>query len=213
MKKILWLDTETTGLDATKHGIIQLAMLMDIDGKLVDEISLDIQPFENDMMSIGFDDISNMPLDFIWFESKQDYSDAKTPTGITFANIAEFMSPDEAYAEIIIFLNKHIAKFDKTDKAYIGGYNVNFDRDFISAFFKKIGDKYLGSFLNWKCLDPMYNLWEMDYKGETSFENYKLATVAETYGIPLEAHNAMSDIKATRELWYKLQEANNGTHS
>lgn len=33
MKKVLWLDLETTGLDCNNHGIIQIAMLMDITGK------------------------------------------------------------------------------------------------------------------------------------------------------------------------------------
>lgn len=32
--KILWIDTETTGLDPDKHGIIQLAMIVDIDGQI-----------------------------------------------------------------------------------------------------------------------------------------------------------------------------------
>jgi len=201
MEKILWLDTETTGLDPQKHGLIQIAMVMDIDGKVEDEISLDIQPFQKDIMSIQNDNNVFWADNIIW-------KDENTPTGITFADIAKFMLPDEAYAEIIIFLNKHIDKFDKADKAYLGGYNVKFDASFISEFFKKIGDKYLGSFLNWKCLDPLYRLWEMDYKGNISLDNYKLETVCNHYGIEISAHNALSDIKATRELWYRLEASN-----
>ena len=207
MKKILWCDTETTGLDAKRHGIIQLALLMDIDGKIVDEISFDIQPFETDMMSIGIDDLVNIPTDISWAESMFTYEDCKTPTGITFADIIGFTHPYEAMDKIISFLDKHIGKFDKSDKAWIGGYNIRFDLDFLSSFCKKAKFAYLGSYLNWRCLDPLYKLWEMDYKGDISYENYKLETVCGMYGIPIESHNALSDIKATRELWYKLQEA------
>ena len=32
--KICWIDTETTGLDPRKHDVIQLAALVEIDGKI-----------------------------------------------------------------------------------------------------------------------------------------------------------------------------------
>lgn len=205
MKKILWLDVETTGLDAQKHGLIQLAMLMDIDGKIVDEISLDIQPFAKDMMSIGIDDIANIPTDISWAESQDTYEDCRTPTGITFADIIGFIHPYEAMGKIISFLDKHIAKFEKSDKAYLGGYNIRFDLEFLSSFCKKAKFAYLGSYLNWKCLDPLYKLWQMDYEGEIALENYKLETACNDFNISISAHNAMSDIKATRELWYLVE--------
>jgi len=198
MKKILFLDTETTGLDATKHGIIQLAMLMDIDGEFVDEISLDIQPFQTDLMSIQNDDNIFWADNIIW-------KDEATPTGITFGDIAEFMHPYEAMGNIISFLDKHIAKFDKSDKCWIGGYNTRFDLDFLSAFCQKAKFDYLGSYLNWRQLDALHLMWQIDFKATLALSSFKLEEVCKAYCIDLKAHNAMSDIKATRELWYKLQ--------
>jgi len=48
-------------------------------------------------------------------------------------------------------------------------------------------------------------LWQMDCDGEIELENYKLETVCAHFGITLYAHNAISDIKATRELYYLLK--------
>jgi len=38
MGKIFWFDTETTGLDDKIHGITELAILIEDDGKIIDEI-------------------------------------------------------------------------------------------------------------------------------------------------------------------------------
>jgi exonuclease I len=44
----------------------------------------------------------------------------------------------------------------------------------------------------------------MDYKGEITLQNYKLETVAGHFGIELKAHDALSDVKATREIIRKV---------
>ena len=208
MKKVLFLDTETTGLDATKHGIIQLAMLIEIDGKIEGELLVDVQPFEEDLIVI-IEDCPNMIYKRAeLIKNMAAIGDISIfPSDIKIENLVNFDFPAEAHQKIIAFLDKHISKFDKADKAYLGGYNVQFDRNFISQFFKKCGDNYLGSYLNWKCLDPLYLLWQMDADGYISLENYKLENVCKHFGIEIEAHNALSYIKATYELYRKLRGA------
>jgi DNA polymerase III alpha subunit (gram-positive type) len=203
--KILWFDTETTGLESSRNGMIQLAMLMDIDGEVVDEIQANIQPFDSDMMSIGIADVENDPQDISWQESKEAYEDAITPTGIKINDIRKFLYPQLALAKINAFLQKHISKFDKTDKAYIGGYNIPFDIAFLSKFYEKCGDKYLGSYINWRHIDVRSMLYLANYHGKISLEHYKLETVCKYFSIELEAHNPMSDIKTTREIFYRLE--------
>lgn len=44
MKKVLWLDLETTGIDPDRHGIIQFAALVEINGELVDALEIKMQP-------------------------------------------------------------------------------------------------------------------------------------------------------------------------
>lgn len=208
MNKVLFLDLETTGLDASKHGIIQIAMLMEIDGKIEGELFLDVQPFPDDWITL------NDVADFIQWKNIGFCDEATEdrviePSGIKLIDIAnKHLPPKQVHKIILAFLNDYISKFDKTDKAYLAGYNVQFDRNFISQFFKKCGDNYLGSYLNWKCLDPLYLLWQMDADGEISLENYKLETACKHFGVELIAHNALSDVKGTYELYRKLRAKN-----
>lgn len=202
MKKILWIDTETTGLDAQRHSLIQLAMLMDIDGKVEGEFNLKIQPFPKDIIEISWDSLL--------FVSDFGTNDISLPiTDAEIDDIRKYISPFDAMTKISQFLDLYISKFDKNDKAWVGGYNVGFDMDTLSSFCKKAGFAFLGSYINWQRLDVLHALYQETYKSGQVYADYKLSTVCELYGIELNAHDAMSDIKATRELWYKL-EAGNG---
>lgn len=210
MKKTLWLYLETTGFDAKRHGIIQIAMLMEIDGKIEGELAIDVQPFKEDKFAMFENNgLGDYFFDSVEFDYYVENDVVCIPSGIAFKDIKEkHIDPKEAHAKISAFLDSHISKFDKTGKAYLGGYNINFDRGFISQFFKKCGDNYLGSYLNWRCLDPLYVLWQMDFDGDISLENYKLETACKHFGIEISAHNALSDIKGTYELHKILGELN-----
>lgn len=197
MKKILWFDTETTGLDPNRNGLIQLATLMDIDGESIDACCLEFQPFQKDYIDLD-DKTPNQ-----WFTYDLGSNETLPVVNITAQTL--FSYPLPSTAKINAFLQKHISKFDKHDKAYIGGYNVPFDRAFLSKFYEKCGDKYLGSYINWKQIDVLSMLYLADFHGKIRLENYKLKTACEYFGIELEAHNPMSDIKATREIFYKLE--------
>ena len=49
-KKILWVDTETTGTDPGKNGIIQLAGVLEINGHEISSFDLKIRPFAEDVI-------------------------------------------------------------------------------------------------------------------------------------------------------------------
>jgi DNA polymerase-3 subunit epsilon len=202
MKKILWLDVETTGLDPNRNGLIQLAMLMDIDGEMVDEVQLDFQPFQKDEITIN-----ELGFQKEWREFDLGDNTVLPATNITAQTLWGYLIPTTM--KINHFLQKHISKFDKNDKAYIGGYNVPFDIAFLSKFYEKCGDKYLGSYINWKQVDVRSMVYMLDFHDHIRLDNYKLATVAEHFGIELDAHNPMSDIKVTRELFGRIEEMGN----
>ena len=183
-RKTLYFDVETTGTDPARHGLIQLACLVDIDGKVVDENSWHIKPFKGDLVS----------------------KEAARITGISREDLDNFPEPEGVYREIVEFFSKHVDRFDRTDKFYPAGYNVRFDLEFLKRFFEKNGDKYFGSFFNWKLIDPLPWLYRLDWLGELSLPDYKLVTVCNHFGIELgdSAHDALADIRATRELLLKL---------
>lgn len=182
MKKILWFDVETTGLDPISNDPIQIAGLIEIDGEVMDEFNIFCKPFDLENVS----------------------DEALEVNKITREEMSNFQEASEGKRELDIIMNNHIDKFNRNDKFYPGGYNVKFDIDFLAQWFKKHGDNYLGSYWNWRAIDPLPFLNVLAYKGELNLKNLKLETVCEHFDIEFNAHDALSDIKATRELVYKM---------
>lgn len=71
-------------------------------------------------------------------------------------------------------------------------------------FFKKCGDKYFGSWVDYHKFDVATLIQFLHLKGALTLENYKLVTVAGAMGIEFKAHDAQADIQTTRKICYKL---------
>lgn len=176
--KILYIDTETTGLDCMRQDIIQLAALAEIDGELVDEFEIFCQPY-------NYDAIDRKALQV---------------TGYKIEDIKEWHKPQAAYEAFKTFLNKYIDKYDKADKFVVAGQNVSFDIAFVRAWASKAGDKYIGSYMwhneiDLKTFTAAARAW-----GLLHVPDLRLETVCAALGVEItKAHNAMADIRATRE--------------
>lgn len=155
--KKFYNDTETTGTDPKRHGIIQWTGIMFIDGKEVDRIDLAIRPFPEDVIE----------------------DEALEANGITREELAspDRLTPKEAYRQIVKFLGKHIDKFNKKDKAFWVGYNAKFDGDMTREFFAKNGDVYFGSWFWMPILDIMSFAGFFLMKLRHTLPNFKLKTV------------------------------------
>jgi DNA polymerase-3 subunit epsilon len=184
MIKTLYFDLETTGLDPQKNSVTQFAAIVEYDGEEVDRIDIKFQPFEDA-------EIEEAALE---------------KTGVSIEQLLSMQTHEEGFAAVKNFLDKHIDKYNRNDKFYAAGFNVRFDLEFLSAFFKYNGEKYgIGSYFNWRQIDPMYLLHLMDWKGKIKLQNYRLETVCEHFGVSLEnAHDALGDIVATRNIIKKL---------
>lgn len=182
MKKIFYFDVETTGLNSSTHDIIQLAYIIEIDNEVKEEGNLFVQPFNYETIN----------------------AEALKINSLTIAQLKTFQSPKEAYKKIYTILTKYVDKYDKKDKFSPAGYNVNFDIRFLKEFFIKNNDKYYGSLFDYHILDPITVLYFLEYKNLINLENYKLETVCKYFNIPLNAHDALSDIKAIKEVIKKL---------
>ena len=177
-KKVFWLDVETTGLDPEQQDIIQLAFLIEIDGEIAESQNMLMQPFN-------------------YNEVQQDALDVH---GRTIEEIKTYPDPRKTYTDLISVLEKYVDRYNPSDKFHPAGYNARFDMDFLRQFFIKNGDVYYGSWFNYKAIDPMSLLHILDGIGSVSIENYKLETVCKHFDICHDAHDALSDITATREL-------------
>lgn len=184
--KLCYIDTETTGLNAREHGIIQLAAIMEIDGVEVSTFCEKIRPDSSCRADLKALEIS----------------------GNTIEMIRTYMPEREAYLAFVAWLGQHISKFDKIDKAFFCGYNSPFDVEFVRALFDRNGDNYFGSWFWSGSIDVMGEaLWRL--RGERHLlPNFKLGTVAEfVLGDRAQAltaetglHDALTDIRVTREL-------------
>ncbi len=183
--KILWFDVETTGLNPDKNDIVQLGFQLEIDGNIVEQGDLRFRPINPDEIEMKALEVCNLTVEEI-----MGYPDAR-----------------EQYENFLRILDNHIDKFNRDDKAFPAGYNVGFDYGFLMAMPRKLGDRYgFGSYFNHMLLDPMpiiNNLLSVNAL-EPVPVNRKLETMANMFGIQIEAHDAVSDINATRELYYTL---------
>lgn len=182
--KILYFDTETTGL-TENSSIIQIAGMIQIDKKIVERFNIFSKPFEGA-------DVSQEALDV---------------HGLTLEQINSFQDSKDATKQIIDILNKYVNKFDKKDKYIVAGYNVEFDINKLSTFLKKNGENYLFSYIDNKKLDPMHWILPLQILGKIPYlENNRLGTWCDYFEIEIIAHDGMSDIEATRKLIIKLIE-------
>lgn len=187
---ILWLDIETTGFDAQRHGIIQIAALVDSSkGEILDEINLYMKPFKNDIVSKESLDFNNITI--------QDLK-----------NDDKYIPPNKAFEKFTSFLEKWINKYDKSDKFIIAGKNIKeFDIVFLRRWFDKNSNIFYGSYFHYPYIDIDTEIAKLMVHNDFILKNYQLLTLCEFFGIKLnEAHNAYHDIKATREIYYLTTE-------
>jgi len=173
----LFVDTETTGLYPDKHAIIQLACIPKINGKLHPHFNEFAAPLATDV------------IDDNAFKSH----------GISAAKMKTFQPSAQMLDNFIKYLRSFNCKF------IIAGYNVGFDKRFLSALFTKH-----------KRADDFFDLFELQIhdtflrvqkvKALLKTENMKLATLAKHFGVAINAHEALSDITATIAVDMKIGE-------
>lgn len=185
MNKIIFIDTETGGVNPEKAALIQLSGIIRIDKKDVEKFNFYIKPFENSEVNEKALEIQGRTLE----ELKTD----------------KYVEEKEVYKQFINLLDKYIDKYDRTDKFIVAGYNVRFDVDMLKAFFQRHGNNFLFSYLDSSMLDPLYSIRLLQTAEILPvLENNKLETWCKHFGIELKAHDSLEDIEATKKLIGKL---------
>lgn len=188
MKKVLYFDVETTGLDPQIHDIHQLSYIIEVDGKIESTANYLIKPLTPHTVEKKALEICKVPLDTII-----NYPPAQTIKSIIDNDFARF-----------------IDKYDSNDKFIPVAYNGNFDVNFLSAFYEKLEDNFIGSYIKRNSLiDPLAIIRLLDFIRPLGIENFKLSTVCDRFNISINAHDALSDITATRELLIYLLKGTN----
>jgi DNA polymerase-3 subunit epsilon len=180
--KVLWLDTETTGLDPEKNGLIEIAGLVEIDGEVREEFVINSGLFGDDVISEGAAELQGLSVD--------DFA----------KRINEYQAPRDAYVYLKMKLDWYIDRFNPDDKFTVAGYNVSFDVAFLEAFFRKMGDSYLYSYIRRPVIDILAVCRYLSWAGLLDVKKHNLETVCEAFNIELKAHTALEDIRATRAI-------------
>jgi DNA polymerase III alpha subunit (gram-positive type) len=192
MKKKIFIDVETGGLNPKANPLLQLSGEVEIEGETVEEFNFFIAPFEGQIAS----------------------KKALEVNGLTPEQIKNFMRPQNAFTSFVNLLDRHISKFNKKDKAFFIGYNSRFDEEFTREFFlrnsKTEADAMFGNGYGCYFWTPSIDVMQMaalklaHIRGE--LPNFQLRTVCTYLGYDenVNWHDAKADIIATKWLFYKL---------
>ena len=182
--KILYFDTETTGIDPKANAMVQISGMIEIDGVIKETFDIKMRPGEKDV-------IDPKALEVI---------------GKTKEEIMTYQSAEDARKQLTVMFSKYVDKFDRKDKFTPAGYNVKFDIDFLHNLFLKCGDAYFGSWVAWQGVDVLALIYYMKYLGAIELPNYKLETVCKYFEVEIKAHDALADITATKQVLEKIKD-------
>lgn len=187
MNKIIFIDTETGGVNAEKSALIQLSGIIEVDGTEKEKFNFYIRPFENSEVNEKALEVQGRTLEELGTE--------------------KYIDESIIYKKFLEILDKYIDKYDKNDKFIVAGYNVKFDIDILKALFERNNNKFLFSYFNSSMLDPLYSVRLLQVAGMLPvLENNKLETWCKYFNIELKAHDSLQDITATKKLIEKLIE-------
>ena len=180
---VMWCDTETTGIEVENSGAFEIALLLAIDGEIKEERTFLLNPLTE----------------------KIKYSEESGKIhGVSEEKIRSFEPFNVVITRIIAFISLSIARFCPNQKLVFAGYNCNFDWKHLKALFERCNYKIDDYF------DKQYDVYEVVKKAGWKraipyLENLKLVTVCKSLGVELNnAHSAMADIKATRNVAIEL---------
>ncbi len=169
---LAFIDIETTGLDLTKHEIIEVGCVLTTpELEVIEEFEFKIKPER-------IEDADPVALKINHYKAT-DWEDAIT--------LKEAM--------------KTLAS--KTADCIMVGQNVAFDSAFLEYSFSKTKIK---NTMHYHRLDTISIAWAKFHK-DVSFEHFSLREMCLRFGIKNEnSHTALSDARATYELYKKLLE-------
>lgn len=189
--RFMWLDTETTGLETTDASAFELAFILVQNGVVICERDFYLNPLS---------------------ETIKYNEDAGKIHGYTEEQIKAFPPEKEQVLKIVDFLQSSVNLFkldgSRTEKLVIAGYNVEFDKKHLKALLARNGFNYDDYFIDTADVFEQVKRAGIQ-KALPYLPDRKLGTVAKHLGVNLEnAHNALADIRATREVAKKLQQLN-----
>jgi DNA polymerase III alpha subunit (gram-positive type) len=179
--KIFYFDVEATGLYPSKHDIIQLGAIIEIEGEVIETLNYNIQP-------TNWTTIDDKALQVV---------------GVSNEALKTYMEPSAVVHKLITTFDRYIDKYDSSDKFIPVGHNVEFDLNFLYKLFTSQNYKYLGSYINRsRALCTLCISRYESYISNSYPPDFKLETLSKFYKLKVDGdfHDAFTDILVTRAL-------------
>ena len=185
---IVWIDLETGGTDPAIHQITQIAAIVTTGGPELEEIG---EPFERKICLIP-GHFTQEALKVQGF-SKKVWDAESCPIEVALNQLVDYVRP---HAHTCVN-----AKGKKYKAAYVGGYNVSFDVDFLRAASGR--NKVWLPLMTWTggYFDVLQLLrWHTIGAAEEP-SRFQLRSACDWLGLPpFSAHDAAEDIRNTVKL-------------
>ncbi|UCS93954.1 3'-5' exonuclease [Echinicola marina] len=179
--KILFIDTETGGLNPLQHPLLSIGLVVWEDFELTS--SKEILIFEEGLTP------DNRALDI----NKIDINDHRKKA----------LSPKEAINEIKTFLRKN---FELDNKVTLAGHNINFDVNFLRFFLDRNNDDF-GRYFSHRFIDTSSILYFLYLSGKLKEKAVSSDRAFDLFGINFNQenrHTALADAIATAQLFNNL---------
>jgi DNA polymerase III subunit epsilon len=182
IKKVFY-DLETTGLLYFKHGIHQIAGIVEIDDEIVERFNYRVRPHRLAEIDQGALNVGK----------------------VTKEEILSYPDMDEVHKDLINLLSKYIDRYNPNDKAYLAGFNnSSFDDDFLTIWFEQNDDKFFASWFYPGRLDVMTLASQYLINRRPNMQSFKLKSVAKELGLIVDdsrLHDGVYDVELTRDIY------------
>ena len=177
--RLLFIDSETGGLDPGKHSLLSLAMVVWEDMEIIDSQEILIN---DGILSVTKEALSVNKIDI------EKHKQSAVPSA-------------QAMDEILLFINKH---FPRQRKITLAGHNVHFDAAFLRSFFSA-NNKNFSEFFSHRIIDTSSILYYLYLAGHIKHRAISSDEAFELFDIKVEGrHTAIGDATATAKLFTKL---------
>jgi DNA polymerase-3 subunit epsilon len=187
MAKLIYIDVETGGTDPTKHALLEIGGVIEVNNKICEKFNWHLKPFPGDVID----------------------DEALEVTGFKREEIETWSDPKNIHTLFIEMLDKYVDRYNKKDKFSLIAYNAIFDDQCLREWFKKCKDKYYGSFIAYPPIDVAVLAGAEYIEERPNFSDFRLMTVAEHMGIRIDqdkAHSAFYDIAITYKIFKALMQ-------
>lgn len=177
--RLLFIDTETGGLDPNKHSLLSLAMVVWENMKIIDSQEILIN---DGLLSVTDEALAINKIDI------EKHKQSAIP-------------PKEAIKTMLLFIDKH---FPLQKKITLVGHNVQFDVAFLKTLFSQNHEDF-SKFFSHRMIDTSSILYYLYLTGHIKHKAISSDDAFELFKIHVDGrHTALGDAIATAELFNKL---------